>query len=408
MTISTTAPARSVRPWLFFILYLPFGGSGGFMAGALEYFYSKAGVSTAALGAVLSIALLPSVLKVFWAPLVDVTLTTKRWFVLSMAVMIPGLAATALLPPGTASLPALTALALLVSVSGSTGAMAAESLMAHGTAPEARGAAGGWSQAGNVGGSGLGGGAGLWLAAHLHSLALSGLVVSGSFVVFAAAILLAPASTRFTSHPSYLAMLKAVAGDCWQACRSRPGLLTLLLFVLPLGSGGEAYINSAIAKEWHVGADLLAGINWVVGLATVVAAVGGGLLCDRMDRKTAYVLFGVIGGLVAGATALAPRTPEVFVVFVFAYSAALGLSYAAFSATTLEAIGAGAAATKYNLFACISNIPVFIMPALDGWADTRWNGGAVMWTEFAVALGGAALFNIVVLATRPRRALAPA
>ena len=94
--------------------------------------------------------------------------------------------------------------------------------------------------------------------------------------------------------------------------------------------------------------------------------------------------------------------------FVFAYSAALGLAYAAFSAATLEAIGGGAAATKYTLFASVSNIPVFLMPALDGWADTRWNAGALLWTELLVALAGAAVFMVVAVATRPRRVLQPA
>jgi len=41
--------------------------------------------------------------------------------------------------------------------------MAADSLKAHATAPEEKGRAG-WSYAGNLGGSGLGGGAGMWLA----------------------------------------------------------------------------------------------------------------------------------------------------------------------------------------------------------------------------------------------------
>ena len=39
-------------------------------------------------------------------------------------------------------------------------------LMAHTVAEEAKGRAAGWYQAGNLGGNGVGGGAGVWLASH--------------------------------------------------------------------------------------------------------------------------------------------------------------------------------------------------------------------------------------------------
>ena len=46
-------------------------------------------------------------------------------------------------------------------------AMAVESLMVYGTRAEQIGRASGWFQAGNLGGQGLGGGAGLWMAQTL-------------------------------------------------------------------------------------------------------------------------------------------------------------------------------------------------------------------------------------------------
>jgi hypothetical protein len=115
-----------------------------------------------------------------------------------------------------------------------------------------------------------------------------------------------------------------------------------------------------------------------------------------------------MGALVAAATVFTARTPEWFVVFGFAYSAALGLSYAGFSSVTLETIGTGAAATKYTLFASVSNIPVWFMPAIDGWADTRWTATGMLWTEFAVAVAGALLFFAVAAMTRLRAAPAVA
>jgi len=403
-----SAPRRAVHPVLFFFLYFGFGAPGGFLTGTIEWFYSKAGVSTAAFGLIVSIALAAQVLKVLWAPLVDTTLNVKAWYLLAIAVIIPCLLWSANLPIGAASAVKLGVLSLVVSIASSFLGMAADSLMAHDTAPERRGAAGGWSQAGNLGGGGIGGGAGLWVASHFHSLPISGAVVAAGTAACALALLFAPKAQPVSSHANYLATLRLVVIDCWQACKARLGWLTLFALVLPLGAGGAQQLFSAISKEWRVNVDLITNINWVVGVVTGVAAILGGYLCDRMDRKSAYVLFGVVGGVICAVIALTPRTPEWFVVFVFAYSAALGLSYAAFSAATLEAIGGGAAATKYTLFASISNIPVALMPALDGWADTRWNVGALLWTEFATAAAAAVIFMLVAMATRPRRVLVAA
>ena len=408
MNSSTSPTARPAHPALFFVLYLPFGAAGGYFSGALEYFYSQAGVSTAALGLVLTIALAPQVAKMLWAPLVDSTLSVTAWYLGGLAAICLSLVGASLAPVGTPSLIALTVLALTASIASTFCGMATERLMAHATAPERLGRAGGWSQAGNLGGAGFGGGAGLWMAAHAHSLPLSGAIVAGACAACGFALLFVRQQTGVEQHATYGATLLAIARECLAMCRSRDGALTLLVFALPLGAGGAAQLFSALAKEWRVSADLLAGVNWLVGLATAIAAILGGYVSDRMDRRTAYVVFGVIGGLTAAAAALAPRAPDCFVAFVFAYSAALGLSYAAFSAATLEAIGTGAAATKYNLLAGVSNIPVWLMPAFDGWADARWGAGGLLWLELAVALAGGALYAIVAKASRRSPAPTPA
>jgi len=401
-------PGRTVHPVLFFVLYLPFGAAGGFVAGPVQFYYSHAGVTTAALGAVVSIGLLPQVLKVFWAPLVDTTLNAKLWYVLAALAIAASVTAAGLLKVGYGSLPQLTVAALATSLSASFAGMAGDSLMAHATLPERRGAAGGWSQAGNLGGVGMGAGVGQWIASSTQSLPLAGLVVGGLCLLCVLALLFAPRSTTYAKHANYLITLRAVALECWSVCRSRMGLMALFVLVLPLGAGGAANLGSALSKEWRVGAELLAVVNGLAGLATAGGSIIGGFVCDRMDRKTAYVLFGVLAGLVAAITVFTPRTPEWFVAFGFAYSAALGLCYAGFSSVTLETIGTGAAATKYTLFASVSNIPVWYMPALDGWADARWTATGTLWTEFAVAAAGALVFFAVAAATRPRPAAAVA
>ena len=401
-------PGSTVHPVLFFVIYLPFGAAGGFVAGPVQYFYSHAGVTTAALGAVVSIGLAPQVLKVFWAPLVDTTLNAKAWYVAAALAIAASMMAAGFLKVGYGSLPQLTVVALATSISATFAGMAGDSLMAHATLPNRRGAAGGWSQAGNLGGASMGAGVGLWLASATHSLLLAGAGVGALCLLCGLALLVAPPSTTYAKHANYLITLRAVAVECWSVCRSRVGLMALFVLVLPLGAGGAANIGSALSKEWRVSAGLLAAVNLVSAVATAGGAIVGGFICDRIDRKTAYVLFGVLGGLVAAATVFTPRTPEWFVAFGLAYSAALGLSYAGFSSVTLETIGTGAAATKYTLFASVSNIPVWYMPALDGWADTRWTATGMLWIEFAVAAVGALRFFAVAAMARPRAAPAVA
>ena len=403
---SDPPPERATHPALFLLLYLPFGAVSGYLVATLERFYMDAGVSLAAFGLLISLALSPHIFKVAWAPLVDTTLGLRRWYGLASAVIAAGIAATGFLTPGPAAMPMLTVLAVGASLAATFSGMACESLMAHTTLPHRRGAAGGWSQAGSVGGAGLGGGAGLWLMSQLHSLALTGCIIGGVCAFCSLAIVFAPSVIRPVRAVSYLKTLQLVVKDCWSVGWTRAGLLTLLIFLLPLGSGGAANLFSGMSKDWHVSIDTLSKFTWVVGVSTGLMALVGGFICDRMDRKTAYCLFGVLEGVLALGMALAPRTPEWFIVFAFAYSASIGLAYAAYAAVTLETIGAGAAATKWNLFASVSNIPVTIMPTVDGWAATRFGPGGMLQFEFWLALGAAALFATVSLATRRRPALA--
>jgi hypothetical protein len=70
-----------------------------------------------------------------------------------------------------------------------------------------------------------------------------------------------------------------------------------------------------------------------------------------------------------------------------------GLCFAGFSAVTLEAIGLGAAATKYNLFASLSNMPIAYMTALEGWAHTQWGANGFLYLEAALGVASLLVFS---------------
>src|SRR4030095_6985085 len=95
---------------------------------------------------------LPHSWKFLWAPLADTTLSRKTWYVLSAIVSAFGIYATGAVSATAASIPLLTAVVLISNVAVTFLAMSTESLMAYGSAEDAKGRAGGWFQAGNLGG----------------------------------------------------------------------------------------------------------------------------------------------------------------------------------------------------------------------------------------------------------------
>jgi hypothetical protein len=61
-------------------------------------------------------------------------------------------------------------------------------------------------------------------------------------------------------------------------------------------------------------------------------------------------------------------------------------------------MGTGAAATKYNVFASLSNAPIYYMTVLDGWAYTRWGPRGMLNIEAALGLLGMVLFFAMLAA----------
>jgi len=103
---------------------------------------------------------------------------------------------------------------------------------------------------------------------------------------------------------------------------------------------------------------------------------------------------------VALGMAFGPRTPLGFLVSACLYNGVVGLCYGAYSAVTLEAIGKGAAGTKFNLIASISNVPILLVTLVDGWAETRFGSSGMLFVEAAMGVAGVALYTAVALATR--------
>jgi MFS family permease len=381
------------HPMMFMFLIIPFGVVSGYVTVVLAYLFSRAGIPVDRVAALVAVSIIPHTWKFAWAPLIDSLLTRKTWYVIASVCSAAGIWATGIMPIKAASLPTLTVIIFVTNFAVTFLGMATDSLMAYGTPLELKGRAGGWFQAGNLGGQGIGGGAGLWLAQRLPTAGASAAILAVACLMCCFALFFVPEPASTIRQPRLARTLIEVLKDLWGVARSRLGFLALFLCFLPIGSGAASNLWSAVASDWRASADTVALVTGVLG--GIISAIGcllGGWICDRMDRKQAYVVYGGLQAACAVGMAVAPRTRMAYIVFTSLYALITGLTYAGFTAFVLEAMGTGAAATKYNVFASLSNFPIYYMTLVDGWAHTRWGAAGMLNTEAGICLLGMVAF----------------
>jgi PAT family beta-lactamase induction signal transducer AmpG len=392
------APHKHAHPSVFLFLFLPFGIMSGYVTVTFAYLFSKAGVSLEQVAALIAASLLPSVLKFLWVPIVDSSLTLKKWYVIGTIITAVGILATGLLPIKESSLPLLTIIVVAANVAVTFSGMATNGLMAHDTPDELRGIAGGYLQAGNLGGAGIGGGAGLWLAQHISYAWVSPAALAVACLLCCFGLLFIREVDSGVKAESPITTISNLSKDIWLTLKTRLGVLAMILCFLPLGTGAASNLWAAVAGDWHATADTVAIVTGVLGgIVTSVGCLAGGWLCDRMDRQVAYLAFGLMQAVAAVAMAFAPHTEAMYIIWTLMYAFTNGFAYAAFTAFVLDAIGKGAAATKYTVYASLSNIPIYYMTLVDGWAHTHYGPGGMLNVEAACAVVGALLFMALLL-----------
>lgn len=401
-------PETRLRPVFHAMLFMPMGITNGYAVVALAWLLSQAGVSVGLIAGFAGLSLLPQTWRVVWAPIVDATLSIRGWYLISASATGILMAATAFIPANRANFGWIELLAFGFSLAATVTTITASSLLAHGTSEDEKGRAGGWSQAGNLGGSGLGGGLGLWLTQHAP-VWVSGAALGLFCLATSIALLFLAEPSAEHRAQKLLASLANVGRECWALLTTRRGALAFFLMLLPIGQGAAQNLWSAVATDWHASADAVALANGVFsGVVSIVGCLVGGWICDLMDRKTAYCLFGLVLAAAAVAMALAPRTQEMFVGFVLLYAFLTGFCYAGFAAVVFETIGKGAAGTKSNLLSGIANVPLIYLAIFDGMGHDRWGPSGLLYTDAAVGVAGVAVFIAVALAAHAMRAGEPA
>lgn len=399
--MSMARHAHTLRPWVIFPLLMPYAIAGGYMTVALIFFLSEAGVSTAAVAGFVTIAILPQNFKFLWAPLIDATLGPKRWYAIGIAVTVVTLIALGAITPTSATLPLLTSLAVICGVATTLVSLPTEIITAYDIADEHKGAAAGWYQAANTGGGTVGGGFAILIAQQSMPQIVPAVVLAIVCVFCGLFVLLAGSRPPPSSKENGINGLRELALDLWSLLRSRPGALAILLVLLPIGTGGIWNLLPALAKDWHAGAhEVLIVSGLLGGGAQIVGSLAGGFLSDRVGKMLFYCASGLALSIAAVAMAFGPRTPEGFVLLSLIYAFTMGSCYGAFTAVVLEAIGKGAAATKFTLMICISNFGVQAVQMFDGIVHDSRGVDAMLIGEALLGVAGIVLFVAVIIVTR--------
>lgn len=387
---------------------MPFGAVSGFVSVALAFLATRRGLSVEDGALLIAIGMGPQMWKFLWAPLADATLTRHKWYLLSSVLCSVGLFATATVPLGAPTLWLIRVLVLLSSLASTFLGFAVEAMIAHLTLPQDRGRVSGWYQAGNLGGTGIGGGLGLWLLS-VSSGTVTGTVLGLSSLACALPLFFVPDIPKDDVGTSPITMARNTAVELWKLAISREGFLCALLCFLPIGTGTASGVlaQAEVADHWQVGSGTVALIQGSLGgVVSMVGCVVGGYGCIRLGGRNAYAVYGTFMAVVTVVMACLPGTPAIYIGGCLVYQFVTGFTYAAFSAFVLEAIGARLAATKYNGFASLSNTPIWYMGLVLAAFETKWGPRGMLLTESAFGVIGVAVFLIVAAMTRPKAAVA--
>jgi MFS family permease len=405
----TEAGRRVLAPFWYAVLAAPGGLARGFVGVTLFFYLRQHGVAFAAIAGMASLGALPFTWKVLIGPAVDAVSTSTRWFAVSVAAVAAVIVALGFGAQGSAAMPAMGALALLLGAAAATSGEAGVLVMVQNSPNEHRGAVAGWLNAGILGGSGIGGGAALWIA----STSPGGIVLASLAMAVATALCIAPLLWLRLPRPVRSESLRTRAAGVGKALagllRSRSGWLVALFSLAPTGLNEAANLMPAVAGEWHAPAGLVALVSGVVGgLVTIPGCVAGGWLCRRFKPQAVYIATGAACALAEVVIAFTPHSPEAFAALVLLNAVVVGSNWAAISAVIFEILGEEGAATVSSLLSSFANAPIVIMALVVGQLQQHFGSRAMFLGEAAIAVACLAGLTVLMQVWRAPRPEWPA
>jgi PAT family beta-lactamase induction signal transducer AmpG len=250
------------KPFYIFSLTMPAGLSQGFVTVALPYLLTLHGFSVAQAAAVIAVGFSANVWRFIWGPIVDVSLSFKKWYWIGLALCTSTLLLLCFYPFTVKEQVLLTCIVFISQVAGTFSLLPVNGFMAKRIAKNHKGSASGWYQAGSLVGVGIGGGAGLWLATH-YSVLIAGIVLCIASVLFALVVLLIK-DTAHEKENTIVNELAAMGKDIFAMLKVPITLLVISLIFLPIGTDAAANLWSAIAKDWHTSTNVVALVTGIL------------------------------------------------------------------------------------------------------------------------------------------------
>ena len=403
-----TSDSRRLPAPLYGVVCLPVGLVNGFVSVTLGFVLGRHGVGVAAVSGLVGLFLLPNTWMFLAGPVVDVSLTPRRWYAIMVTVTACCFAAFALTPMTAAALPLLGVLCFSASAAAVWASAAAIAAMALTTPAAERGPFAGWIQAAILGGPGLGGGLGLWIADRAGAPAAA--LVMAAITLSCAAPLLLMRVPRRPSGVTVGARIGELGREIWSLARTRTGVLAMILMITPAALGASANLLPVAAGAWHASADLVALMSGALGgLTTIPGCVLGGYLCRRHLHRAVYIWGALAYAAGLTAMAMAPHTPFAFAAFVVLNGVILGVALAAMTSVNFDALGPTSPATVSAGLISLGNVPLLLVTVLLGQAAARTGVNGMLLTEAALGAASATAYAALAWLWRPHSgSVAPA
>lgn len=361
----SSALARCPAAWIVGLSVLPFGLVVGFTITALPYLLTHSGISVDRVATISATVMSPTFWGFLLNPLLDSGLSRRTycWITLILAALCVALGLASV---SSHHLALMTGLLLVGELAIVLYANAGGGWTAEFVPESARGAVGGWSNVANLGGGAIGSMAVMSLAGHV-SVHWIGFGLAVAVLLGATPLLFFPPAkvSSFSLSQVFSSALKAT----WQVSKRRECLVGFALFLIPAASLAGINLFSGLGKDFNASEKLVIAVTGAgCAISASIGALFGGYLSGRLPRGYVYLGAGIAGGLCSLTMAFTAHTPAAFVWGVLLYNACAGISYAAFTALTLQLVGHSSpvAATQLGLFAASTNGAIDLMTWVDG------------------------------------------
>ena len=370
------------------LLYFSEGLPYGFINELLPLYMRAEGMSLASIGLLSTISLAWTV-KLFWAPLVDRIGQFRFWIWTSLAVLALCLTLLSFVPPSW-SWPFFILVAL-IAIASATQDVAVDGYTITATSPELLGRINSIRVTTYRGAIILAGG-GLAALATASSWRIAILVAAATSLGILLLTMSLPRISRSAS-------VRAGSMETFRRWMARPRFLSLLLLVL-LYRLGDSALAPMIKPYWidrgyspaEVGT-----VTTVVGISfTILGALLGGMIIDRLGLLRALLMFGIAQALSNVGYAMVAsldlhRAGIYTAAVVESFTGGLGIS--AFLAFLMSMCDRKNPATEYALLSALFGVSRSAAGTLSGFATERIGYAPFFWITFL--LGLPALFLIL-------------